>query len=161
MKNNISLKLSKEIHALAKEKGVELTKCKYYYNNKNKITKQFKKYKWAHSITEAGTETEYKKEIGNNLPAYTTNELFEMLPNRLEDEGMDYSLTLRKIKDTEQEWENKKTILPDNIERCNGYEASIGEPSRLGHKQFIFLADTSAEALGLLYKELISQGIII
>ncbi len=133
----ISLKLAKEIHALAKEKGVVLpesekshTKCEnktiflvsdLEYGVKDTV-QGIKMGVWCHSI--GGTNWSCKQ-----YNAYTTDELLEIIG--------DYSSVGRAT--------------------ATNYYARFERPYKKGIQ---CNADTPAEALGLLYKTLLEKDLI-
>jgi len=150
MKNNISLKLAKEIHAVAREKGVKLIESeKSYIKGKNgavalvgdleykikNTISAMKKGTWCHFV--GGTNWSYKQ-----YPAYTTNELLEMLPKIVNKNGYELNLEISIHYDMSKKGRD--------VFHC-------AVRSRL---VLAIVADTPAEALGLLYKELILKGII-
>ena len=151
MKEIITLKNAIILNAIGKEKKVVIWKSKRY---------------WVHDImSNIENKVRYGK-LPENLyswnfyPAYTTNELLQRLPDRRNNEVLNYSRSLRKFKYTKEEQEKSNEIL--QIEKTGDvfYEIYIGEPFREGHTQFVLQADTPQDALCLLLTELIKQNLI-
>jgi len=126
----ISLKLAKEINALAEEKGVVSPESQRHYEGL-KGTGTF--------IPTVGAPDERDRERYEVMERFSTDELLGMLPNLIDK----YELKLKKGATGFWAYFEKEELK------------SFFEEAR--YAQY---AETPAEALGLLYKKLILEGII-